>query len=117
MTGPLLPRENPDLFGHDAAERQFLDAWSSGRLHHGWLITGPKGIGKATLAYRFARFLLANSSRPPTEDVGPALFDDDELPTVAPDSLAIDPEHPVFRRVAANGHADLQSSIVTHAGG
>ena len=109
MSGPLLPRENPDLVSHDAAERQMLDAWSSGRLHHGWLITGLKGIGKATLAYRFARFLLANGSPSPTEDAGPALFDNDELPTIGPDSLAIDPEHPVFHRVAANGHADLQS--------
>ncbi len=109
MSGPLLPRENPDLVGHEDADRQMLDAWSSGRLHHGWLITGPKGIGKATLAYRFARFLLANGSPTPTEDAGPALFGNDELPTVAPNSLAIDPEHPVFHRVAANGHADLQS--------
>ena len=63
MTERLHPRENPDLTGHEAAENQFLDAWSSGRMHHGWLISGPKGIGKATMAYRFARFLLTNGNK------------------------------------------------------
>ncbi len=63
-----------------------LAAARSGRLHHGWLLTGPFGIGKATLAYRFARWLLAGGQGA---------------------SLAMDPSHPVFRRVAAGTHADL----------
>ena len=56
---PPPPRENPELVGHDAAEAALYDAWNSGRLAHGWLINGPQGIGKATLAYRFARFVLS----------------------------------------------------------
>ena len=106
MTEPPLPRENPDLLGHERAEARLLDAWSSGRLPHGWLITGPRGIGKATLAYRFARFLLANGS-PGGADDGPSMFGD-ELPPTVPQSLAVDPEHPIFRRVASGGHTDLQ---------
>jgi DNA polymerase-3 subunit delta' len=81
------PRANPSLLGHQEAETAILDAIGGGRMHHAWLITGPEGIGKATLAYRFARRLLAG--RP------------------AGDSLALDPGHPVFRRVAAGSHADL----------
>ena len=108
MTDQLQPRENPHLTGHEDAERQFLDAWTAGRLHHGWLISGPKGIGKATLAYRFARFLLANGQPAAQEDTGPALFGDEEIPATTPDSLDIDPDSPVFHRIAANGHADLQ---------
>ena len=81
------PRANPILLGHEAAEATILDALRSGRMHHAWLITGPEGIGKATLAYRFARRLLA--AQPAAE------------------SLSLDPSHPVFRRVAANAHADL----------
>lgn len=54
------PRATERLYGHDDAERALADAFASGRLHHGWLLTGPEGIGKATLAYRFARFLLAS---------------------------------------------------------
>ncbi len=108
MSDRLHPRENPHLTGHDQAERQFLDAWTAGRIHHGWLISGPKGIGKATLAYRFARFLLANGRPPDPEDAGPALFGDDDIPTTTPDTLDIDPDDPVFHRIAANGHADLQ---------
>jgi len=81
------PRANPNLLGHADAEATILDAIRTGRMHHAWLITGPEGVGKATLAYRFARRLLAGQ---PTAD-----------------SLALDPADPVFRRVAAGSHADL----------
>jgi DNA polymerase III subunit delta' len=81
------PRANPILLGHEAAVATLVEALRGGRMHHAWLITGPEGVGKATLAYRFARRLLAG----------------------APDdnSLALDPSHPVFRRVKAGSHADL----------
>jgi DNA polymerase-3 subunit delta' len=53
------PRETKELFGHDGPERTLADALASGRMHHGWLLAGRQGIGKATLAYRFARAALA----------------------------------------------------------
>ncbi len=81
------PRENPHLVGHGAAAGALVEAWGSGRLAHAWLIAGPRGIGKATLAYRFARFVLAGG-----EGI---------------DGLAMASEHPVFRRIAAGGHSDL----------
>jgi len=92
------PRENPGLGGHEAAEQELLRASASGRLPHGLLITGPRGIGKATLAFRFARFLLSQGG-----EAGAGGLFAPALPT----SLAMPPEHPVFRRVASNGHADL----------
>ena len=49
------PRDTVTVFGHDAAAATFVDAWDGGRLHHAWLLRGPKGIGKATLSYRIAR--------------------------------------------------------------
>ena len=55
------PRETADLFGHGGAEAALLNAYRSGRIPHAWLIGGPQGIGKATLAYRMARFVLANA--------------------------------------------------------
>ncbi len=85
----LEPRTNPNLFGHEAAEATLLDAIQGGRMHHAWLMIGPEGVGKATLAYRFARRLLAGR---PTEP-----------------SLALPATHPVFRRVAAGSHADLMT--------
>ncbi len=48
------------MFGHGEAERALLDAYRGGRIPHAWLIGGPRGIGKATLAYRMARFVLAH---------------------------------------------------------
>ena len=85
----LEPRTNPNLFGHEAAEATLLDAIQGGRMHHAWLMIGPEGVGKATLAYRFARRLLAGR---PTEP-----------------SLALPATHPVFRRVAVGSHADLMT--------
>jgi DNA polymerase-3 subunit delta' len=100
----LAPRRNPDLLGHEEAEATLLEAWNSGRLPHAWLIGGPPGIGKATLAFRFARFALANGGPDGGEDgQGAGLFGAPEPPR----SLRIDPGHPAFRRVAASGHADL----------
>ena len=57
----LPPRENPLLFGHKPAESQLAGALTSGRMHHAWLITGAEGVGKATLAYRFAHALGAQN--------------------------------------------------------
>ena len=94
----LSPRNNPHLVGHEAAERRFLEAWESGRLAHAWLISGPRGVGKAMLAFRIARFVLAGGG-----EQGMGLFG-------APvrDGLAIPADDPVFRRVASGGHADLR---------
>jgi DNA polymerase-3 subunit delta' len=89
------PRETAILRGQEAAEGVLLRAYGSGRLPHAWLLSGPRGVGKATLAYRFARFLLSPAAR----DGG--LFGD------APQSLAVAESDPVFRRVAAAGHSDL----------
>jgi DNA polymerase-3 subunit delta' len=91
------PRHTAVLRGQAVAEGVLLRARASGRLPHAWLLTGPRGVGKATLAYRFARFLLS----PDLQSGG--LFGD------APDSLEVPAGHPVFRRVAAGGHPDLMT--------
>jgi DNA polymerase III subunit delta' len=97
----LPPRENPNLYGHEAAEQSLLEAWRSGRLPHAWIIGGPRGIGKATLAFRFARFIFAGGGKGGPGGAG--LFGAEP----PPESLGIAPDHPVFRRVASSGHADL----------
>ncbi|MCA8926436.1 MAG: DNA polymerase III subunit delta' [Alphaproteobacteria bacterium] len=102
----LTPRTNPGLVGHARAEETLLAAVTGGRLPHAWLFLGAKGIGKATLAFRFARFLLAGGAGAPVDE-GPGLFGEEPPPTAATAGLAMDPEDPVFRRVAAKGHADL----------
>lgn len=107
LHGPL---NESDLRGHDAAERALLDAWSSGRLHHAWLIVGPPGIGKATLASRFARFLLARGAAgSQAADEGPGLFGAamPAAPSGVPQSLYVAPDDPVFHRIAVRGHADM----------
>ena len=88
--GAPHPRDTPVLFGQHRAEAAFLAAHASGRLHHGWLLTGPRGLGKATLAWRIARFLLAT----PEEDGG-------MFAPPPPTTLDIPPDHPVARRMAA----------------
>ncbi|NVN37147.1 DNA polymerase III subunit delta' [Komagataeibacter swingsii] len=73
------PRACRRLLGHDAAWQEFLSVIRTGRLHHAWLLTGPEGIGKATMAFMMARTLLG----------------------------AQDHDSPVGRRVTAGTHADL----------
>ncbi|MEM9584183.1 MAG: DNA polymerase III subunit delta' [Pseudomonadota bacterium] len=90
IDGAPHPRETSRLIGQAAAETAFLDAFNSDRLHHAWLITGPNGVGKATLAWRIARFLLAT----PKDDGG--MF----APAVR-ETLDIPPDHPVNARIAA----------------
>src|SRR6516162_10232296 len=91
--GGPAPRANPELIGHESAERELRRLVEADRLPHAILLSGPRGIGKATLAFRFARFLLANRDR------------STKMANLS--GLAIDPESGVFRRVAAGGHADL----------
>jgi DNA polymerase-3 subunit delta' len=54
------PRETLSFFGNSGAEREMLDAYRRNRLAQAWILSGPEGIGKATLAWRMARFLLAH---------------------------------------------------------
>jgi DNA polymerase-3 subunit delta' len=93
------PRTNPDLLGHRNAETELRRLFDSGRMPHALLLSGPRGIGKATLAFRLARFVLAQSTG---EGTALALFGDD-----GPAGLAIASDSGVFRRVASGGHADL----------
>ena len=83
----LLPEEQSSLFGFDAAQSLLLDLWNRGTLAGAWLFCGLKGIGKATLAYRLARFVLA---QPDNNDGG--LFGAPE----PPESLDIPESNPVF---------------------
>ncbi|MFY0617107.1 DNA polymerase III subunit delta' [Shimia sp.] len=93
VEGAPHPRETETLFGQDQAEQDFLLALNSNRLHHGWLISGPKGVGKATLAWRIARFLLTL----PPEDGGGMFAPEPQVHR----SLNVDPEHPVSHRIRA----------------
>ena len=88
------PRETAVLFGHRDAETALLDAYRSGRIPHAWLIGGAQGIGKATLAYRMARFVLAHG-----DPLAPAVQ--------RADSLNVDPADPAARRLAAGAHGGL----------
>jgi DNA polymerase III subunit delta' len=88
------PRETPDFFGHREAEAALLAAYRSGRIPHAWLIGGAAGIGKATLAYRMARFVLTHR--------------DPLAPSVQQaETLAVDPPDPVARQVAVGAHGGL----------
>src|SRR5437660_6297093 len=88
------PRETSILAGHREAEAALLNAYRSGRIPHAWLIGGPQGIGKATLAYRMARFVLANSN-----PIAPSVQ--------RAETLALDPDDPVARQITAGAHGGL----------
>jgi DNA polymerase-3 subunit delta' len=87
------PRANPNFVGHPTAEQTLLRAWQSNRLHHAWLISGPRGVGKASLAFRFARHVLAGAEQSLFAEAAP--------------TLALAPESPIFHQVAQGSHPDL----------
>ncbi|MCA8885921.1 MAG: DNA polymerase III subunit delta', partial [Hyphomonadaceae bacterium] len=82
------PRESFSFVGHEAEEEALAEGLHGGRMHHAWLLAGPKGLGKATLAYRVARVALG------AKRVGPRALD-------------VDPDDPIARRVMALSHPDL----------
>lgn len=108
IEGAPLPRATVTLFGHEAAEAAFLEAHAAGRLHHAWMLAGPSGIGKATLAWRMARFLAADTADTgDTGDTGgPGLFGDPP-----PATLQMDPSKPVFRRALALGEPAIAQCV------
>lgn len=93
------PEEQSELFGHEAAEKQLLDLWNNKKLAGSWLFCGQKGIGKATLAYRLARFILA---QPEKNEIN--LFGDEEKPT----SLYIPPTDTAFKSVEQRTNPGLR---------
>jgi DNA polymerase-3 subunit delta' len=101
-TPPLVldPRLNPDLLGFEAVETQLIDWWQQGTLPHTLILAGAQGIGKATLAYRLARFVLATPEHTADDMFGAA---------PKPQNLNISANHPVFQKVASGGHPDLIS--------
>ena len=84
----LTPRSQTQQIGHQDIEQELITAWSKGHLHHSMMFVGPKGVGKATMAFRLAKFLFSN-------------------PAKTAESLSIDASAPVFRRVVSGGHGDL----------
>lgn len=85
------PRHTPNLFGHEHAERSLTELFAGERMHHGWLICGAQGIGKATLAYRIARYVLS-----PPEERDPSA-----------QSLATPEDSTTTRQVRAFSHPGL----------
>jgi len=83
------PRLQESLFGHKQAMEQMVAAAHSGAMHHAWLISGPKGVGKATLAWRFTRAVLARGL------------------SACPDDLSLPADDKTFRLVAAMAHPDV----------
>lgn len=87
---PVASAARETIIGHDAQERRLRRLMDGPRLHHAWLFVGPRGIGKTTMAFRFAR----------------ALLDPDGL--AGAEGLQMDPARPVFRQIAAGAHPDLK---------
>jgi DNA polymerase-3 subunit delta' len=83
------------IVGQDRAAEQFASAWASRKLHHAWLLAGPKGVGKATFAHEAARRVLA-------EAAGPAF----DLP-----ALETSDDHPIVKLVDAGSHPDMRQLV------
>jgi DNA polymerase III subunit delta' len=96
------PRTSKFSIGHEQIEKRLLELYNSRRMPHGLVFAGPKGIGKATLAYRLARFLFKQGITDSNQD---SLFGVPE--TTPPTTLEIPTTDGVFSRVMSGGHPDL----------
>ena len=91
LDGAIAPEENLNLYGHDAALGFLARTYRSGKSHHAILIEGPEGIGKATLAFRFANHVLSHPD-----------------PKLAPDAIsAPDPGSFPYRQIVAGASHNL----------
>ncbi len=95
LDGYPHPQDTGRLIGHEAAEKLFLDNYLSGRFHHAWLVTGAKGVGKATFAYRAAKFLLCQDGEGAGGLFGP------------PETLDVSENHPSLALLRAGSHPGL----------
>ena len=80
------------ILGQDRAVEAFGSAWASRKLHHAWLLAGPRGVGKASFAKAAARRVLADAA-------GPSVH----LP-----GIETDDEHPIVKLVEAGSHPDMR---------
>jgi DNA polymerase III subunit delta' len=92
LAGAPHPRDTQHLYGHTESEEAVLAAWAQGRLPHAILIGGRSGIGKATFAYRIARFVFAQSGAKTSRTAK---------------SLEVPADHPAHRQISAQSHPDL----------
>lgn len=95
LDGYPHPRDTTQLIGHEEAEERFLDNFMSGRFHHAWLITGARGVGKATFAYRAAKFLLSQQAIGGEGLFGP------------PETLDVPEDDPALALIHAGSHPGL----------
>lgn len=100
--GISSPRESAECLGHGEIEKNLLAFFNEGRMPHALIFSGPEGIGKATFAFRLARFLLNNKP----VDTGPGLFGE-PLPAAKPETLQMPSDSAVFRQIATGAHPDF----------
>lgn len=80
------------IVGQDRAVDQFASAWATRKLHHAWLLAGPKGVGKASFARAAARRVLADAAGPP----------------LALSGLETPDDHPIVKLIEARSHPDMR---------
>lgn len=105
--GLQLPRLSTLCLGHETVEAALLPQVASGRIPHAMVFAGPEGIGKATFAYRLARYILARGTGGEEEQAGGGLFGDALPPPPPPTTLDIPRDNLDFQRIAAASHSDM----------
>ncbi len=101
------PRLSTLCLGHEMVEAALMPQIASGRVPHAMIFAGPEGIGKATFAYRLARYILARGTGGDEAESGGGLFGEMLPPPPAPTSLDIPRDNLDFQRIAAASHSDM----------
>lgn len=109
-----------NYLGHDAAWRQFSSALAGGKLHHGWILAGPRGLGKAGFALRAAAALVDPEGRHSSmieRGSHPDILSIRRLPKEVPkEDEEIDPSAELKRSISIDQIRSLQASLTTRPG-
>ncbi len=100
------PASSHEYWGDDKLEQHLLSLFNAGRLPHGMIFSGIKGIGKTTFAYKFARFLMKESEKSDSS-MGGGLFGGDEDEALAPTSMRVSRDDPVCAQIESAAHLDF----------
>jgi DNA polymerase-3 subunit delta' len=99
---------NPELLGLEETEAKLLEMWNSEKFPHALAICGPKGIGKATLAFHLARFILNETENESSSGLfshaQDALFGGEDVPVT---KLAVGQDTRAYKQVISGGHPDI----------
>jgi len=98
----IQPNKHQNLYGHESLEKEFINLWEKNSFPHAIILSGQKGVGKATLAFKISRFILSKNGE--IEDKNYSLLLNE---TKSSNNLNIDIDSIIFKEIYNNVNQNL----------